>query len=124
MTSEQRDPREAVVEINLQKAWRFGANSVSLPSKQTWEAESRIVLEKIDAADPLRAILPDVVEALEELSDDMESELAVRYPPATRAYPSMESRYQRDMEPVRLSRALLTKLRTFHPATGGTEDDS
>ena len=62
---------------------------------------------RLDAADPLRNLLPEVLEALEKI----------------RAFTGhVDSTEEEVTEAWKLSKDLLTKLRTFHPATGGTDD--
>ena len=66
MTSEQRDPREAVmlsIQGRMFDAGKAEASSY-YPSVRT-ESDTE-ALARLDAADPLRAILPEVVEALED----------------------------------------------------------
>ena len=87
MTSEQRDPREAV-----------------LDEYTVFPGAAPKLLARVDAADPIRAILPEVVEALEVL-EQLVSE--------------RDGAMLSDILHVQL---LLTKLRTFHTTTGGTDD--
>ena len=105
MTSEQRDPMEAV----QMRAWRramkvhgFAMNEANMEAVR--DLAGRAYNEALNAADPIRAILPEVVEALEVL-EQLVSE--------------RDGAMLSDILHVQL---LLTKLRTFHTTTGGTDD--
>ena len=104
MTSEQRDPREAVL-LSIQQQWFDAGKAEASPYYPSVRTDSLDrALARLDAGDPLRALLPEVVEGLEEAADCLSVQ---QVPGAVRA----------------LSRAL-AKLRTLHPATGGTDDGS
>lgn len=78
-----------------------------------WAAAANKWYAMLDAADPSpTADVDALVRALRECADDLETEVNARYPAETRAYPSMEVKYQRDMEPVLRARAALTKWET------------
>jgi len=51
-----------------------------------------------------------LVAAARACADDLEAEIAARYP--DRRWPSMQRRYERDMEPVMQLRAALAALET------------
>lgn len=53
------------------------------------------------------ADLEALVRALRECADDLAAEIDARNQGDTRKYPSMEAKYQRDMEPVHRARAAL-----------------
>jgi hypothetical protein len=58
---------------------------------------------------------------LEECAADLEACVEGDYPPEVRKYPSMQRKYELDMEPVVRARALLAELRggaTIPPAVG------
>ena len=92
MTSEQRDPREAVLVC---------AYGMTAPGR------AEAMLARLNAADPLRAILPEVVEALEKIQ-------------ALTGH--MDSTAEEVTEAWKLSREALARLRETHPTTGGTDD--
>ena len=107
MTSEQRDPREAVmlsIQGRMFDAGKAEASSY-YPSVRT-ESDTE-ALARLDAADPLRAVLPEVVEALEKI----------------RAFTGhMDSTEEEVTEAWKLSREALARLREIHPTTGGADD--
>ena len=142
MTSEQRDPKEAVREIPRhardQNPYPMAEGAVVVryresqdPDAAGWVVEANVggvIMEgaghygdglhsareaasrlhkKLNAADPLRAILPEVVEALEKI----------------RAFTGhMDSTAEEVTEAWKLSREALARLREIHPTTGGTDD--
>lgn len=54
-----------------------------------------------------RLLIAEMAASLKDCSDDLESELNARTPEEMRVYPVMDRRYQRDMDAVRVARALL-----------------
>lgn len=54
--------------------------------------------------------LPEIIEKIEALADDLEAELNQRFC-GTLEYPNLKRRYDRDMEPVLRIRTLLTACR-------------
>jgi hypothetical protein len=48
--------------------------------------------------------------ALRDCADDLEAEVEAKYPVGSRVYPTMERRYNQDMEPVTTARRLLPDL--------------
>ena len=61
MADETKDPREAVLDSIVHQAWQAGWDH----SKTDRVADS---LTRLDAADPIRQVLPELVEALEHLA--------------------------------------------------------
>ena len=102
MTSEQRDPREAVL---LEMQDRIAATFLGLGRDDPPTPTE--TLEALDAADPLRAILPEAVDALEWIQ-------------ALTGH--MDSTEEEVTEAWKLSKALLTKLRALTATEGGTDD--
>ncbi len=54
-------------------------------------------------------LINELLAALKECADDLESELKARYPIAHLAYPSQKLKFDRDMAPVIKARELLKK---------------
>lgn len=117
MTSEKQDPREAVLGRAIRTAHNCGMGYDDVSRRPPVPIPTDL-LARLDAADPLRAILPEVVGALEDAAYDLKAELDGRYPPETRAYPSMEQRYQRDMLPVHRALRMAHRLREFNREEG------
>ena len=88
MADEQRDPREAV-----------------LDEYTVFPGAAPKLLARLDAADPLRAMLPEVVEALRRLLDECT------------AYSIRDSPAMAD------AREALTKHRALTATEGGTDDE-
>ena len=99
MKSEQRDPREAVLEGAIRDAISGGRRDHDITAEAI-RSEVQIQLRKLDAADPIRAMLPEVVEALEGLVEG-------------------EGDGLKDLLKARI---LLTKLRALTATEGGTDD--
>jgi hypothetical protein len=102
MTSERKDPREAVL---FDEVDNFAAMLVGL-----W-GRCRSILARLDAADPLRAILPEVVEALEQL---------VKRTPFIPSGNGIS--LSLSFEQMKELTQLLARLREIHPTTRGTDD--
>lgn len=107
MADETQDPREAVLDRHLDRAFVAGD-----PYATDYEPDpgTAAVLAALDATDPLRAILPEVVEALEK-----SVAWADRYP-ASRVYPyTVAVQMTREREECdQLFRATLAQLREFN----------
>jgi hypothetical protein len=56
---------------------------------------------------PVRAAAPELLEALENVSDDLEAELKHRWG----YHPALQSKFDRDMVPVIEARELIAKIR-------------
>ena len=96
MTSEQRDPREAVLDSIVHSAWQAGTQYY----KASPIAES---LARLDAADPLRAILPEVVEAFYKIATLTDPRRPLSTDPQTVA------------DVWEITRAALARIREIHP---------
>ena len=97
MTDDQKDPRRDVLaELHDRMAASFAGLAREHPPTDTE------TLKALDAADPLRAMLGEVVEALEGLVEG-------------------EGDGLRDLLKARI---VLTRLRTLTPTEGGTDDDA
>ena len=99
MTSEQRDPREAV-----------------LDEYTVFPGAAPKLLARLDAADPLRAMLPEVVEALELAHDEAQDLFATLSDERVQQYGPTHA-----LAVGRIARTL-TKLRALTHTEGGTDD--
>ena len=114
MTSEQRDPREAW-DDDLKAAWSVveeAAEGSPLYNGTVYCAMKEL-RSRLNAADPLRAILPEVVEALEQAETSLTA-VGVH---------SVQHEMGMDARQVAPElRALLTRLRALTATEGGTDD--
>jgi hypothetical protein len=79
-------------------------------NRMVFESASR---EKVAAAWNTRAdaaLMDEVRGVLEECADDLESMVEAHYGRGVKDHPAMKPKYERDMEPARRARALLTKI--------------
>jgi hypothetical protein len=115
MTSERKDLREKVV-----------YERTLLSRKDNLE-----LLRHLDAADPLRAVLREVVEALEGCRDALQEEVDEYIHRASVAASGGSIRLRSDdylsaagdlREALTGADTALAKLREIHPTTGGTDD--
>jgi hypothetical protein len=119
MPDETKDPREAVLERAIRDAYTCGAHSDDL-SQRPFVPRPPAVLARLDAADPLRQIWPEVVEALERACGIIETgnrRLMASDGPAGGQPPDISLREWRTMY-VTLSRAL-TRAREIMEADDG-----
>ena len=65
---------------------------------------------KVIAASPSPVTVEEIVEVLEQLTGDLQSELDARYE-NMRGHAIMSTKYKRDMVPVERARSLLAKLK-------------
>jgi hypothetical protein len=59
----------------------------------------------------LVAAAPEMLKALEVVTDSIEAEIEARYPPEIKEHPAMMRRYEQDMEEVKEARAIISKAR-------------
>jgi hypothetical protein len=116
MTSERKDPREEVLDGFLEEENERGADAVEGFQCDDGRPAHEI-LETLDAADPLRAILPEVVEALE----GCEKNLRILHD-ASGEDLDWDPTVRTTFEVWNDARSALARLREIHPTTGGTDD--
>ena len=112
MTSERKDPRETVTgevagfdaDHSSSVGWLHIATS---KEHSPFSVGTPVRVSRLNAADPLRAMLPEVVEALEKIQ-------------ALTGH--MDSTAEEVTEAWKLSREALARLREIHPTTGGADD--
>lgn len=72
--------------------------------RDTTTGENLIVMED-QLTDPKERIIAELVTALRDCAEDLESFVEAHYPPAVRAYPSELRRYERDIASAKAARA-------------------
>ena len=113
MTSEQRDPREAVEPVDILEVLLLAspaAEGIVRALLNDAIQEIRTLRARLDAADPLRAILPEVVDAFYKIATLTDPRRPLSTDPQTVA------------DVWEITRAALARIREIHPTTGGTDD--